>query len=685
MRALRLAAVCLLAACGGDDGAQPCVPACDGVECGPDPVCGVECGGCADGFACGDNACGDVDECAMPDACGANASCTNLPGGFACACPPTFDPAPTPEAGCAPRFALEQWGDGGAWYGLRQLRAAYAGPALTAVTASAAPRAIPFAGARLDLAALDDYAAGAEVRVRALHDQAGGQRDATQADFARAPALVAAGPDRRALAFSKIHGLVSPGALAVFDRATRFTAFVPVQWSGAASPDPQHLFTVGRGAPETGDWPFAVQLLPTTADASAGRGQAQLQTTAGEYRLDAEGTTGRAGAFEIHEVVFDASTGLAYYNSGRLVREVPLAGGAPLVGIDPAAVADRVVTLGNNGPLTRGLDGLAFPPVVFDRALSAGERAVVREELAAYYGVELPAPRPPEGDEITIVLVPDTQRFAEQTGGLQSSVITHLVEWIAEHRDAWRIELVAQVGDIVNNTQAIQYDRALAWYRALDDAGVPYALAIGNHDYATVATRDSSLYNSYFTQTRYAALPWWNGGFFEAGKTDNLWFTTTLGGERFLVITLEFQPRQAAVDWAGALLAAHPDQRAILVTHDFMTQTGALSTARAITGGNVGQELYDELVRTHPNVFLVLNGHHARGSAYRHDRATGANFVFFDPMLLDGASSPATWGNEGYAQLLVISPSRRTIRVMTYSADRDAHRTDLKAVFTLDF
>jgi 3',5'-cyclic AMP phosphodiesterase CpdA len=683
-----IAIVLLVAAAGcGEPEPPACVAVCDGLACGPDPVCGAECGACADGFACGAGACADVDECAAgvggQPACGANTSCANDVGGFACACLPTYAGDPRAAAGCAPTFALDGVAGGGAWYGLRQLRAAYAGPALTAALVGGATRDIGFVDARLDVDALDAFAAGGEVRVSALADQAGARRDARQGDVTRAPILTAVG-DRRALAFAHTHALVAPAALDVFDRATQFTLFAPVAWSGTASADRGHVLTVGRGAPDTGDWPFALVLGATTSDATAGRPQAQVQTTAGEYRVDAEGTVGRAGAFELHEVVFDADAGLAYYDSGRLVGQAAFTSGAPLVSVG-ALAADRVVTLGNDGSHTRGFDGLAYPPVIFDRALPAGERATVREALAAYYGVELPAPRPPAGDEYTIVLVPDTQRFAEQTGGLQSSVITHLVEWVVANRTTWNVQALAQVGDIVNNTQAVQYERALAWYQLLDGAGLPYAVAIGNHDYANVAARDSSLYNSYFSQAHYTARPWWNGGFFEANRTDNLWFTATLGGERVLFVTLEFQPRAEVVAWADALLTAHAGERAILVTHDFMTPTGAFSTARAITGGRVGQELYAELVSRHANVFLVLSGHHARGSAYRHDRATGANYLYFDPMLLDGTSSPATWGNEGYAQLLVISPGKRTIRVMTFSPDRATHRTDVKALFTLDF
>lgn len=64
-----------------DDGAVlVCSPDCGAYQC--DGACGV----CGAGYACAAGLCGDVNECAAPEACGANAACTNTPGAFTCAC-----------------------------------------------------------------------------------------------------------------------------------------------------------------------------------------------------------------------------------------------------------------------------------------------------------------------------------------------------------------------------------------------------------------------------------------------------------------------------------------------------------------------------------------------------------------------------------------------------------------------
>ena len=69
--------------------------------------------------------------------------------------------------------------------------------------------------------------------------------------------------------------------------------------------------------------------------------------------------------------------------------------------------------------------------------------------------------------------------------------------------------------------------------------------------------------------------------------------------------------------WAAGVLGSHPGHDAIVVTHDYLI---AASGARSqwdqrpqadgsnAVGGSDGERLFQNLVRRHPNVFLVLCG-----------------------------------------------------------------------------
>ena len=92
--------------------------------------------------------------------------------------------------------------------------------------------------------------------------------------------------------------------------------------------------------------------------------------------------------------------------------------------------------------------------------------------------------------------------------------------------------------------------------RVLDDAGVPTAVAIGNHDTAVVAVggsavpggnsrallRDTRTFNRYFPPSRYAPE-----GVFEPGKVDNTYQLFSAGGRDWMILTLELWPRKEVV------------------------------------------------------------------------------------------------------------------------------------------
>lgn len=60
--------------------------------CGADKLCTMggdgqaSCGSCQPGFSVQNGACADIDECAVPASCGANAICVNKPGTYQCTC-----------------------------------------------------------------------------------------------------------------------------------------------------------------------------------------------------------------------------------------------------------------------------------------------------------------------------------------------------------------------------------------------------------------------------------------------------------------------------------------------------------------------------------------------------------------------------------------------------------------------
>src|SRR6185369_3253451 len=150
-----------------------------------------------------------------------------------------------------------------------------------------------------------------------------------------------------------------------------------------------------------------------------------------------------------------------------------------------------------------------------------------------------------------------------------------------------------------------------------------YALSTGNHDYGpsgSAATRDTLL-NDYFPFAKQAAMPSF-GGAYQPGKLDNTYHLFSAGGRDYIVIALEWGPRDVVVDWANGVMDQHPDRWGILITHAYMNNDDRrydyTDTAHpqdydphyygTPDGVNDGEELWQKLVRRHPFV-LTLNGH----------------------------------------------------------------------------
>ena len=82
--------------------------------------------------------------------------------------------------------------------------------------------------------------------------------------------------------------------------------------------------------------------------------------------------------------------------------------------------------------------------------------------------------------DFTFILFPDTQNEAQYF----PQVMASQTKWVANNRTNLNIQAVLGLGDIVNDgASTAQQQNADAAIKVLDNAGIPYLLSIGNHDY----------------------------------------------------------------------------------------------------------------------------------------------------------------------------------------------------------
>jgi hypothetical protein len=270
----------------------------------------------------------------------------------------------------------------------------------------------------------------------------------------------------------------------------------------------------------------------------------------------------------------------------------------------------------------------------------------------------------------TIPVLPDTQCEVNNTPEMFISQL----QWIADKKDSLNIPFVLHVGDMVDFDNISHYIKASDGFKILDNAEIPYALCLGNHDTEAVGEnsgsaassvpgathlnlRKTSKFNTYFPVSRFTSQI----GRFEEGKSDNAFYTFKAGGLNWLVISLEFCARKGPVDWAETIVGDHPNHNVIILTHYHLNGSGDIAEQNAGYGDLSPYEIYNQLIKKYPNILLVLSGH-TGNSAWRNDRGDNGNRIYQILQDYQGENQ-----GDGYLRLLEINPERGSILGKIYS------------------
>ena len=284
--------------------------------------------------------------------------------------------------------------------------------------------------------------------------------------------------------------------------------------------------------------------------------------------------------------------------------------------------------------------------------------------------------------DFTVVVLPDPQNETQYF----PQALNSQTQWIVNNRQALNIQMVLTEGDNINDgASTAQLQTLDAAFRLLDNAGIPYLLGVGNHDYNGFnpkTSRNLSGFNQWFGPGRYSGKAFF-GGNFPSGSNANSYALVTINGKQALFMTLEYRATSASLDWAESILSANADKEAILVAHSFVLKNGYREDQcddQDMPAGNAtGQETWTRL-RKHSNVIMVLSGHFTGGSgARRSDLGDNSNLV---NQLFTDYQDFANGGN-GWLRVMTFHPTSNTVSVSTYSPFLDQSMTDLSNQFSI--
>ena len=296
------------------------------------------------------------------------------------------------------------------------------------------------------------------------------------------------------------------------------------------------------------------------------------------------------------------------------------------------------------------------------------------------------------GNYSTFVFIPDTQNFTQSQGadGLKS-----ISNWILNNKEKENIVGVMGLGDITNNNSASQWNSAKEGFAALKGQ-VPFVFVSGNHDIefnnpSPENPRDVTNFNNAFP---YADWEPYMTGFYEEGKIDNMYYLLEdVNGEKYMMLGLEFQPRDSVLEWANKVVSEHPDYKVIVTTHgyqsyDYKTKENYYITSNSyadVVGSdtNTGSQIWDKFASQHENIQAVLCGH-----VYHEDihytTNTGVNGNKVVEIIANAQTTDTLMRMSGTILIMRISEDGTKANLNYYSPYHNHYLKDLNQ-FTIDW
>jgi hypothetical protein len=166
------------------------------------------------------------------------------------------------------------------------------------------------------------------------------------------------------------------------------------------------------------------------------------------------------------------------------------------------------------------------------------------------------------------------------------------------------------------------------------------------------------------------------------------------GGIDFLVISLEFGPRNAVLDWANQIVENHPDRKVIMITHDYVYDDDTLhgsdpshingpeSSVYGLSDYNRGVDIWEKFTKKHHNLLFTFSGHvHVDdGAGLVIGSGDSGNRIY---QMFANYQHYANGGN-GYLRFIEVNPVQKLVKIKTYSPYLNEFLTSSSQEFQFD-
>jgi 3',5'-cyclic AMP phosphodiesterase CpdA len=318
----------------------------------------------------------------------------------------------------------------------------------------------------------------------------------------------------------------------------------------------------------------------------------------------------------------------------------------------------------------------------------------------------------------TIVVVPDTQDYtdASLTNG-PPETFYGMMQWLMDNEESHNIVFVTHVGDITQDNLDFNWEVANEAFSMLDGV-LPYALPPGNHDQAlggSAADHTTDFLDDIFSPTRQATTnPDTFGGVYdqEPDRSANTFHTFEgTDGTKWLLLGIEFGPRDDVIRWATDVIEDHLDHQVIVSSHGLTNWPDRQNPASAPVydegagydygmgrdpeGANDAETLWREVLSRYSNVAFTFSGH-IFGDGAQTDESWGqhgnrvveslVNYQNGVAREITGNGNPAQGGlgGNGAMRLVTIDPDNDRVTTETYFSALDEYLDGFRVSAELD-
>ncbi|MEU3485531.1 LamG-like jellyroll fold domain-containing protein [Streptomyces massasporeus] len=206
----------------------------------------------------------------------------------------------------------------------------------------------------------------------------------------------------------------------------------------------------------------------------------------------------------------------------------------------------------------------------------------------------------PRSRRFTLAVMPDTQYLFDGPS-IDKAPVEASLRYLLEHGREENIVFLSHLGDLTQNGAKEEFAAIGEAFRLLDRRGVGYSVLAGNHDVKSSTTdqRGSTPYLDAFGPRRFEEQRTFGGA---SPDGYNSFHRFQAGGREWLVLALDWRLSPQGYAWAKGVLAKHPKTPVVLTTHELVVEDDTLS--------DYGQQLWDQLIEDHDQIFLALGGHY---------------------------------------------------------------------------